>query len=99
MPCFVARKQGLPRDPRYSDNQVKSVACMGLTLQIVIMYIGCFFVRTFDTFSVSEELHKRRRATGSGLITRWFITARTAVERTTLGSPRSSVRMPRLTSS
>jgi len=55
--AYLRRRKGIPRDLCYSDDQVKSVACMGLILQIVIMYLGCFFVRTFDTFSIFE-LHK-----------------------------------------
>lgn len=56
--AMIRRLNGDPRDPRYSGNQVKSVACVGLTLQIVIMYLGCFFLRTFDTFSSISELHQ-----------------------------------------
>jgi hypothetical protein len=36
------------------DYQVKSVGCLCLTLQIVMMYLGCFFSRTFDEYTLSQ---------------------------------------------
>jgi hypothetical protein len=38
----------------YKNNQVGSVACLCLTLQIVMMYLGCFFSRTFDYYTLAE---------------------------------------------
>jgi hypothetical protein len=36
------------------EYQVESIACLCLTLQIVMMYLGCFFSRTFDDYNLSQ---------------------------------------------
>lgn len=58
--AFLMRKDKLPTSGAnrscglYKNNQVQSIACLCLTLQIVMMYLGCFFRRTFDSFSLAE---------------------------------------------
>lgn len=55
--AFLRKHEGTPPDPRYSNNQVKSVACLGFTLQIFMMYMDCFCERTYEAFDWNE-MHK-----------------------------------------
>ncbi|KAI2504239.1 hypothetical protein MHU86_10166 [Fragilaria crotonensis] len=52
--AYLARRQKPAVQTEYMNNQVSSIACLCLTLQIVMMYLGCFFNRTFDSFTVTE---------------------------------------------
>ncbi len=55
--ALVRKRQGISRDSRYSNNQVKSIACLGFSLQIVMMYMDCFCERTYEAYSWNE-LHE-----------------------------------------
>lgn len=52
--ALLRQRSGVPPDHRYSNNQVKSVACLGFTLQIVMMYMDCFCERTYEAFDWNE---------------------------------------------
>jgi hypothetical protein len=52
--AYLARRYNPSVQTHYKNNQVSSIACLCLTLQIVMMYLGCFFNRTFDSYTVSE---------------------------------------------
>ena len=51
--AYLARNKNNTSDD-YRNNQVGSIACLCLTLQIVMMYIGAFFGRTFDYYTLAQ---------------------------------------------
>lgn len=55
--ALLRKRQGVPPDPRYKNNQVKSIACLGFALQIAMMYMDCFCERTYEAYEWNE-LHK-----------------------------------------
>lgn len=81
--AFLRRRQGDPSQTQYKNSQVQGVACLGLTLQIVMMYVSCFFARTFDSFTI-DKFHEsdwlwpdysliHYCANGSGTRNNWLI--------------------------
>lgn len=78
--AWIRRKHNIPS--KYTNHQVKSVACLGLVLLINMMYLGCTLERTYHAYGW-DELHEsdwfwpdfplvHYAANGSGTYNNWF---------------------------